>query len=73
MKKVFKIRGIDCANCAAHLEEKFRRIEGIESVNINFFTEKMIIEYSEESKEEIMERINYIIKKEEPDAVLEEM
>ena len=55
MKKGYKIKGLDCANCATQLENAIQKIEGIESVSINFLTEKMIMEYNEENKQEIME------------------
>jgi len=73
MKKLFKIKGIDCANCAAHLEEKIKKVEGVENASISFFTEKMIIECSEENLDEVMNNIRKLVKKEEPDAIVEEI
>ena len=73
MKKRFKIKGIDCANCAAHLEEKIKKVEGVENASISFFTETMIIECSEEYLEEVMKSIRKLVKKEEPEATIEEM
>lgn len=73
MKIKFRIKGLDCANCAAHLEEAIKKIEGIESASISFIMEKMILEYDETNKEEIMKNIKKIIKKEEPDVTLEEI
>jgi len=73
MKKLFKIKGIDCANCAAHLEEKIKKVEGVENASISFFTEKMVIECSEENKDEVMKNIQKIVKREEPDATIEEI
>jgi len=73
MKKQFKIKGIDCANCAENLEEKIKKIEGVGSASISFFTEKMVIECSEENKDEVMKNIQKIVKREEPDATIEEI
>ncbi len=73
MKSKFKIEGIDCANCAAELEEKINKIDGIENVNLNFFTQKMELEYDETRKEEIMKNLKKVIKKEEPDVEIEEI
>ena len=64
MKSKFKIKGLDCANCAAELERAIQKIEGIESANISFMTERMIIEYNETRKEEIMEKVKKVIKRE---------
>ena len=73
MKSTFKIKGIDCANCAAQLENAISKVEGIESASISFMAERMVIEYNEQKKEEIMKKIKKIIKREEPDATLEEI
>ncbi len=74
MKKYkFKINGLDCANCAIQLEEALQKIEVIENVNINFMIQKLTFECMEEDKEEALEKIKKIIKKEEPDVKLEEM
>ena len=73
MKSKFKIRGLDCANCASQLERTIQKIEGIEIVNINFLTEKMEFEYDETRKEEIIQKVKKVIKKEEPDLIIEEV
>ena len=73
MKYNFKIKGLDCANCAAELERAIQKVDGIENATINFMAEKMILEIAEDSKEEIMKNVKKIIKKEEPDVVIEEV
>ena len=73
MKNKFKIKGIDCANCAAKLENKIQKIEGVNEANISFMTERLVIECSDDQKQEIMEKVKKVIKKEEPDVTLEEM
>lgn len=73
MKNVFKIKGLDCANCAAQLENAIQKIEGVENISINFMMEKMILEYNEEYKQEIMKKIKKTIKREEPDVTIEEI
>ena len=73
MKMKLKIKGIDCAHCAAELERKLQRIENIKEASIIFMTERMIIECDEEVKKEIMEKVRNIIRKEEPDVTIEEI
>ena len=73
MKSKFKVKGLDCANCAADLERAIQKIDGIERVNINFMTEKMEIEYDETKKDEIIQKVKKTIKKEEPDVTIEEV
>ena len=69
----FKIKGLDCANCAAELERSIQKIEGISNASISFMTERMEIEFEEAKKEEIMKKIKKVIKKEEPDVEIEEI
>lgn len=73
MKSKFKIKGLDCANCALDLERAIQKIAGIESVSISFMTEKMEIEYDETRKDEIIKNLKKVIKKEEPDVSIEEV
>lgn len=73
MKSKFKIEGLDCAACAAGLERTIQKIEGIQSANINFMTERMEIEYDETKKEEIIKKVKKVIKKEEPDVTIKEV
>lgn len=72
MKLKFKIKGLDCANCAAELERGINRIDGVESASLSFMTEKLEINIDEERKEEIVKSIKKFIKKEEPDVTIEE-
>ena len=73
MKSKFKIKGLDCANCAAELERVIQKLDGVESANISFITQKMELEYDETRKEEIIQNVKKVIKKEEPDVTIEEV
>lgn len=70
MKK-FNLKNLDCANCAAKIEENVAKIDGVNSVIVNFFTTTMKIDFDENRSDEIIENIRKIIKKFEPDTVLE--
>ncbi len=73
MKKVYSIEGIDCANCAAKIEDKINKIKEIEEANLNFMMAKLSIEFkvsTEEEAEEVMQEVRKIVKKMEPDAVI---
>ncbi len=43
MKKVFRLEGLDCAHCAAKIEERVSKLEGVKSVVINFKKNFLII------------------------------
>ena len=68
MKKIFKIQGLDCANCALKIENKIRELENINNVSINFLTEKFLLDAKDEFFEEILEKSKKIISKIEHDA-----
>ena len=69
----FKIKNLDCANCANELELALKKIDIIENVSINFMTQKLTFECVEEKKKEALEKIRKVIKKEEPDVVIMEV
>lgn len=49
MKKTLQLQGLDCAGCAAELEELISEIEGISSVSVVFMTQKLTLEYESEA------------------------
>ena len=46
MKKTYKIE-VDCANCAAKMEDAARKTPGVANATVNFMTLKMIVEFEE--------------------------
>lgn len=46
MKKTYAIE-VDCANCAAKMEEAARRTEGVKDASVNFMTLRMSVEFEE--------------------------
>ena len=67
MKKMFKLEGLDCAHCAAKIEERVSKLEGVKSVVINFMTTKMTLESIDENIEEVVEKVKKLINEVEPD------
>ena len=65
MKYKFKIKGLDCANCALELEEKISKLKDIKSVSINFISQNIFIE-SNINKDTLVKKLEKIIKEEEP-------
>ena len=72
MKKSFKLKGLDCANCAAKIEEHVKKVDGVENASVSFMTQKMVVETSS-GDEEILKKIKKVVKKEEPDIKVEEI
>ena len=67
MKKVFRLEGLDCAHCAAKIEERVTKLEGVKSVVINFMTTKMTLESVDENIGDIVEKVKKLINEVEPD------
>ena len=66
MKKVIKIE-VDCAVCANKIQEAVAKVEGVNSVTVNFMTQKMIIDINDDQFDEVFKKAIKIAKKVEPD------
>lgn len=67
MKKKFKLQDLDCANCAAKMEDAIKHIEGVTDATVSFMTQKLTIEADEERFDEIMGEVVSACAKVEPD------
>ena len=67
MKKHYKLDNLDCANCAAKMEDAIRKIEGVRSANVSFMAQKLNIEVDDESLDRVMREVGAAIAKIEPD------
>lgn len=69
MKKSYKLENLDCANCAAKIEDAIKKIDGIKSASVSFFAQKIEIEFDGDEPTLVAE-IKKIINKIEPDCEL---
>lgn len=70
MKAVLKLEGLDCANCAAKIENEVQRIPGVEEATVTFMTQKMTIVAPDNKIEAIVEEATKLTKKLEGDVVV---
>ena len=70
MKRKFNLIDLDCANCAAKMENAASKIEGVNSVNFSFMTQKMTLDADEKRFDEILNEIIRVCKKVEPDCTI---
>ncbi|MBQ6632640.1 MAG: cation transporter [Ruminococcus sp.] len=71
MKKKYEIE-VDCANCAALMEETAAKVEGVASCNVSFVLQKMTVEFAEGANEKkVMKEVLKQCKKVEPDCEIE--
>ena len=67
MKKKFKLQDLDCANCAAKMEEGIKKIPGVHDASVSFMTQKMTIDAEDETFDEIMKEVVAVCAKIAPD------
>ena len=61
MKKKFRMEELDCANCAAKMEDAIRKIDGVQAANISFMAQKLTIEADEAEMERILDEAQRVI------------
>ncbi|WP_082023936.1 heavy metal translocating P-type ATPase [Clostridium polynesiense] len=67
----FILENLDCANCAAKIENKIQNIEGVNEAVVNFATKKLSFTLdSHEEYERVLRESKDIISKLEPDVVV---
>ena len=67
MRKKFKLEDLDCANCAAKMEEGIKKIDGVNDASVSFLTQKMTIDADEARFDNIMKEVVSVCAKVEPD------
>ena len=67
MKKTFKLIDLDCANCAAKMENNIRKIDGVADATVSFMAQKMTVEADDDRFESIMDEVVKVCRKVEPD------
>ena len=71
MKKKYNLTDLDCANCAAKMEDAIRKIDGVKDATVSFMAQKLTIEAEDERFDSIMKEVAAVCKKVEPDCVIE--
>ncbi len=64
-RKVYILEGLDCANCAAKIEDKLKKVDGLEDVSVTYATQQL--RFSAEDPEAMLPEIQRIVSTVEPD------
>ncbi|MBQ8250045.1 MAG: heavy-metal-associated domain-containing protein [Clostridia bacterium] len=67
MKKTYNLEDLECANCAAKMEEGINKLPGVTSATVSFITQKLILETETDDQSKLIKEIQKLIKKIEPD------
>ena len=71
MKKKFNLTDLDCANCAAKMEDAINKIDGVTAATVSFLQQRLTIEADDDRFEEIMAEVVKVCKRVEPDCTIE--
>ena len=66
MKKIIKLEGLCCANCAAKIEESVKKLDGVKEASLSFMTQRLIMEVEDGREAELVEAARVIADKIEP-------
>ena len=67
MKKTYKMIDLECAHCAAKMEDAIKKLEGVQDASVNFLMQKLTIEGDDARFQEIVQEAVKVCKKIEPD------
>jgi copper chaperone CopZ len=70
MTRAYRLKNLDCANCAAKIERDVGKLPGV-TVSVNFMTTKMTLEAPDDEFDGVLRQAETIIHKYEPDVVVQ--
>lgn len=70
MKKTIQLIDLDCAHCAAKIENAVKKLEGVTNVSVNFLGQKMVLEADDARFGTVLEEAKKLIHKIEPDVTV---
>ena len=69
MKK-YKIE-VDCANCAAKIEDAVKKLPGVNSASVSFMAQKMVLDVDDDKFDAVLKDVVKTAKRVEPDFEIE--
>ena len=68
MKKSYKLKDLDCANCAAKMERAINNLPQIEAATVSFMTQRMTLTFADGADEAaVLAEVKKTIARVEPD------
>ena len=68
MKKSYKLKDLDCANCAAKMERAINKLPQIETATVSFLTQRMTLTFADGADEAaVLAAVKKTIARVEPD------
>lgn len=70
MKKTFELEDLDCANCAAKMEERIRKLDGVNSATVSYIAQKLVLDADDARFDEILKEVVKVCHAVEPDCTI---
>ena len=70
MKKRFNLTDLDCASCAAKMEQASKKLPGVRDASVSGLTEKRTLDADDARVDAIVQEVVKVCKKVEPDCVI---
>ena len=70
MKKTFRLRDLDCANCAAKMETAINQIDGVSAATVSFMAQRLTLEADDGRFDEVLKEAVRVCRKIEPDCTV---
>ena len=70
MKRQFKLLDLDCASCAAKMEQAIRKLDGVNGATVSFLTQKLTLDADDARFDEILRQVIAVCRKVEPDCTI---
>ena len=67
MKKIFILEDLECAHCAARMEEGIRKLPGVTDASVNFITQRLTLEADDATFDKVLKQAVKLCRKIEPD------
>ncbi len=67
MKKTFALEDLDCANCAAKMEEAIKKLDGVNDATVSYIAQKLVLDADDERFDQILKQVVKVCRKVEPD------
>ena len=70
MKKTIRLIDLDCAHCAAKIENSVKKIDGVTDASVSFMSQTMVLEAPDAQFEDVLAKAKKLIHKIEPDVTV---
>lgn len=70
MRKIMKLEGEICANCAAKIQDKINQLEGVNDAKVNFMFQKFTLDAVDDRFDDILDKSVKIFGDIEPDCTV---